>query len=286
MARTHGLHIRPLRSAEVSVAVEWAAAEGWNPGLGDARIFALTDPGGFYGGFLEDKLAATISAVKYTSDAHTFGFIGFYIVKPEFRGRGFGFEIWQHGMRALAKVPLIGLDGVVDQQSNYRKSGFILAHRNIRYAGELSGLRAETVVEAATVPADELTAFDYRHFPVPRPEFLRLWLHQPGAHSLVLRSHSGVRALGTIRRCRSGWKVGPLFAADASCAETMLLALADRADLGSAIYLDVPETNGAAVALAQRHGMRPMFETARMYRGKDPQLPIDHIFGVTTFELG
>jgi hypothetical protein len=32
--------------------------------------------------------------------------------------------------------------------------------------------------------------------------------------------------------------------------------------------------------------MTPMFETARMYRGRAPDLPLDRIFGITTFELG
>ena len=30
----------------------------------------------------------------------------------------------------------------------------------------------------------------------------------------------------------------------------------------------------------------PVFETARMYRGSVPALPLNRIFGVTTFELG
>jgi len=29
-----------------------------------------------------------------------------------------------------------------------------------------------------------------------------------------------------------------------------------------------------------------VFETARMYKGPAPQLPVERIFGVTTFELG
>ena len=32
---------------ELDVAVEWAAKEGWNPGLNDAQVFWDTDPEGF-----------------------------------------------------------------------------------------------------------------------------------------------------------------------------------------------------------------------------------------------
>lgn len=38
--------------------------------------------------------------------------------------------------------------------------------------------------------------------------------------------------------------------------------------------------------LARRHGMREVFATARMYNREIPALPLDGIFGVTTFELG
>jgi hypothetical protein len=40
------------------------------------------------------------------------------------------------------------------------------------------------------------------------------------------------------------------------------------------------------LALAERHGMVVAFETARMYTGKVPDLPLRRLFGVTTFELG
>jgi hypothetical protein len=38
--------------------------------------------------------------------------------------------------------------------------------------------------------------------------------------------------------------------------------------------------------LAKRRGLSPVFETARMYRGAPPTLPLDRIFGTTTLELG
>ena len=55
---------------------------------------------------------------------------------------------------------------------------------------------------------------------------------------------------------------------------------------GETVFLDVPLPNAAAVALAEGHGMQPVFETARMYTGEPPHIDLDRIFGVTTFELG
>ena len=55
---------------------------------------------------------------------------------------------------------------------------------------------------------------------------------------------------------------------------------------GEAIYLDTPEPNAKAVALARRHGMVAVFETARIYTKAIPDLPLAEIFGVTSFEVG
>lgn len=38
--------------------------------------------------------------------------------------------------------------------------------------------------------------------------------------------------------------------------------------------------------ILNRYNMKKIFETARMYTKEAPRLPINKIFGVTTFELG
>lgn len=84
--------IRNMTPDEVErIAVEWAAKEGWNPGIYDAPCFYAADPKGFFAGFLGDEPIACISAVAYDPD---FAFIGFYIVNPEHRGKGYGLKIW------------------------------------------------------------------------------------------------------------------------------------------------------------------------------------------------
>ena len=47
------------------------------------------------------------------------------------------------GLIAHAGTRVVGLDGVVAQQQNYRKSGFALAYANIRYGGTVAASNAE-----------------------------------------------------------------------------------------------------------------------------------------------
>ena len=54
----NGLRIRLMRPDEISIAVNWAAAEGWNPGLADDACFAAVDPEGFFIGELDGAPAS------------------------------------------------------------------------------------------------------------------------------------------------------------------------------------------------------------------------------------
>lgn len=277
-----GFVIRPMQLADLHTAIAWAAAEGWNPGLHDAASFFATDPNGFFVGELDGEPIACISAIAYSI---TFGFIGFYIVRPEWRGQGYGWQTWQRAMNYLGDRT-IGLDGVVAQQDNYRKSGFTLAYRNIRYQGTpLICETSDLLVAAAAVPFEQLLTFDRQFFAVERPIFLKAWIEQRGSVSLVQQEGDRILGYGVIRPCQVGWKIGPLFALDATTAETLFCSLVSCAH-GNSCFLDVPELNSAALYLAQTYKMVPVFETARMYTNAPPDCAIEGIFGVTTFELG
>ena len=277
------LDIRVMTPAELDLAIEWAAEEGWNPGVADAACFHAADPQGFLMAFSDGAPVASISVVRY---AAAFGFLGFYIVRPPFRGRGYGLRLWQAGMARL-DGRTVGLDGVVAQQANYARSGFVLAHRNIRFGGDV---RVEAPSDARLVAVDDdlvpaVLAFDRRFFPAARESFLRCWLRPDWRSALALVENGRVRGYGVIRDCRTGRKIGPLFAASEGDADVLLRALASTAG-GGLVFLDVPEPNQSALGLAARYGLAPAFETARMYRGAAPALPLDRIYGITSFELG
>ena len=284
-----GLVIRPASRKEFAVAVGWAASEGWNPGLDDLAAFHAADSQGFLMGFMEGEPVSSISVVRY---GENFGFLGFYIVRPDMRGTGAGIATWNAGMAHLAGRT-VGLDGVVAQQDNYRKSGFALAGRNIRHtglrpavAGPDPGLTVRPV-EHSDLAA--LADYDRAHFHANRGGFLRDWALPDGEirrRSFLAVEDDAVAGYATIRECRSGYKIGPLFADTPGVAETLFNALLAAVPEGAEISLDTPEDNGPAVAMAVRAGLKPVFETARMYRGPAPALPLNRIYGITTFELG
>ena len=276
--------ITPATREELDVLLGWAADEGWNPGLHDAGCFYTADPGGFLLGRLEGEAVAGISVVKYGSD---FAFLGLYIVRPGFRGRGLGRRLWQAGMATVAGRN-VGLDGVVAQQHNYRKSGYSLAWRNIRQEGSGGGSAPidARAVPLAGVPLTAVLAYDQAFFPDERVDFLRCWIQQPGGTALGWIEDGTLQGYGVLRPCRSGFKVGPLFADSTAVADGLFNALKSAAGRDAKIYLDTPQANPEAMALARRHGMAPVFETARMYTGLAPALPLQRLYGITTFELG
>ena len=118
-----------------------------------------------------------------------------------------------------------------------------------------------------------------------RQQFLERWIAAPGSVGRAVGAPGDVEGYGVIRPCRSGHKIGPLFCHDDVAAAHLLAALVVSVPRGP-VFLDVPTPNTRAVALAEGIGLRPTFETARMYRGTEPALDLHRVFGVTTFELG
>ena len=278
--------IRTLTPAEVLTAVDWAAAEGWNPGLADATAFLAQDHDAFFGLFLGDELASIISATRYVGGFH---FVGFYICRPDLRGRGLGLAVWQAAFAGLEGT--VGLDGVAAQQHNYARSGFVLAHRNVRHGGvAAAGPEDARVVDIAAADRDAVAALDRACFGFARPDFLAVWLAPPqvraqGRRALAFVADGQVKGVAVVRRCRTGFRIGPLFADDAEAAGALFSACV-RTAAGAEVFIDVPAPNAAAMAMAAAAGLVPVFETARMYRGPAPELPLARIYGITSLELG
>ncbi|MFF1835601.1 GNAT family N-acetyltransferase [Streptomyces sp. NPDC058231] len=270
---------------DIDMLGEWAHAEGWNPGRTDSHAFFAADPRGFLIGRLDGEPVSSVSVVRYGS-GH--GFLGFYLTRPELRGRGYGIRVWRAGMDRLAGRN-VGLDGVVAQQPNYRKSGFLPAWTNMRWAGRPAagvttppGVR---LVDGRSLPFDRLAGYDRRFFPAERDSFLAPWISAPRSAALAAVSDGELCGFAVLRPCRTASRIGPLHAASPEVAAALVSALAATAP-DAEIAIDVPDINPPAVRLAEQLGLTPSFETARMYTGPVPDVDHTGLFGITSLELG
>ncbi|MBZ9784650.1 GNAT family N-acetyltransferase [Pseudomonas sp. REP124] len=286
------LLIRNMTRAELDELVGWAAREGWNPGLHDAELFWAADPEAFIAATLDGELIGGGAITSYNGE---YGFMGFFIVRPEFRGQGLGNTLWHaRRERLLARLrpgASIGMDGVFAMQDYYAKGGFVFSHRNMRFRAEnlerpiIASVDDQEIVTLASVPFDQVVAYDRTCFPAPRAAFLRGWIAQPDALAVGCRREGRLNGYGVARRCLEGYKIGPLFADDAPAANALYTRLAEFAQ-GSPLFLDAPENNPAAMSLVHQQGMVEVFGCARMYLGPAPAIAQERVFGVTTFELG
>ncbi|WKY44930.1 hypothetical protein Q5O14_02210 [Eubacteriaceae bacterium ES2] len=283
--QTPNYSIRQANEKDMTYILNKAKKEGWNPGLNDGAAFFSADPKGFFIGEYNHEQISCISAVRYKG----FGFIGLYIVEEDFRGHGFGLAIWNHAMNHLKGLN-IGLDGVVAQQENYKKSGFNLAHTNMRFKltpPTVSGTKlSDHIVSAPLVDFESLLAYDSAHFPSPRQAFLKSWFSTETAKTLVYQDdQKRIQGMGTIRQCIQGFKIGPLYAKTLEIADQILSNLIPFSQQRP-VFLDVATNNPDALALVKKHQMTYVFETARMYTDGQPILPWQEVYGITSFELG
>jgi len=271
-----------MKQSEVQIAIDWARQEGWNPGLHDAQCFYEADPNGFFIETLNEEIVGVGSAVAY--DEH-FGFCGLYIVKEACRHHGYGMKMTQERLKYLDDR-IVGIDGVIENISKYKKIGYVSAHKNIRY--ELVKLPSiighANVIELSDISLQQLEMFDRRYFPAKRTRFLSAWINQPGSYALGY-ADPFLQGYGVIRKCFKGYKIGPLFADSFDIAKKLFESLCSKIQDGP-IYLDVPENNPEAIKLVQEYGMAPSFKVMRMYRNGCPSFDISGVYGITTFELG
>lgn len=271
--------VRRMTINDLEMTLDWAADEGWNPGLSDAQSFFATDPDGF---FLKEHNGQPVAAVSVVNHDDQNAFLGLYLCKAEDRGKGFGLEVWKAAL-GHADGRCVGLDGVPDQQANYARSGFASHGKTTRYQGRSP---AASRVSTHVVAIDTLVAADAQATGVNRKAFAASWYaDEPTRKTIILSDSGSDLAFATVRKCLEGAKIGPLHAETADQAQA-LLAAAGQVFGNDLLFIDVPETSPALIELLTGAGFDPVFETARMYAGAPPAGAPPKLYSIATMELG
>lgn len=277
-----GLGIAPMGLPDLDMVLDWAAEEGWNPGLDDARAFHAADTQGFFLARVKGEPVAAISVVNHdTGNA----FLGLYLCRPDWRGQGIGLATWTHALEH-AGTRSVGLDGVAAQEANYAKSGFVRTGASLRHEGFWPSARSPEIRSAALSDMPRLIELDAAAGGFSRPTFLNAWL-APGQlerATRVLQKDGEIVGFATWRACREGTKIGPVIAPGTSAALDLIADIAAERPNGPLI-VDLPEANTALRHALEGAGFTVPFATARMYRGTVPQTG-PGLQAIATMELG
>jgi len=274
--------IRAMTLEDLQMVLKWAGAEGWNPGLDDAQAFHATDPKGF---MIKEVGGEPVAAISVVNHSPRFAFLGLYLCRPDFRGQGHGIDVWRAGL-AHAGTRNIGLDGVPDQQENYARSGSVKYGSTIRYEGRIKPKPDQRVRRVLSDEIETLIIRDAKVSGMDRTAFATAWFNQtPNRQTMALTDGVGVTGYATFRRCDSGSKIGPLYAASQADDEA-LLASNPFAKRDEPVFVDVQAQSSPLRVLLQKRGFEPVFETARMFSGATPLADPTPFHAIATMELG
>jgi GNAT superfamily N-acetyltransferase len=269
---------------EIATVVGWAAAEGWNPGLGDVDLIASMIPQPLRVARIAGEVVGSVSLASWSDDAC---FLGFFIVRPEWRRKGIGEALWSQAMSESEGIE-IGLDAVPEQVQRYARSGFQAGYRTLAMTGTLDAMplgHGPDVREGMAADRAAIIALDTQAYGSDRGSYLSQWLADPMKQAVVIDGSSGLSAAAVARPTLAGWRIGPVYCEEVTQFVALVAAFAPHIG-NSMVTLQVPETNPRAREAARLLGLRETGYDVRMKRFSAPAPPTASVFGIASLEFG
>ena len=289
--------IRCLNNQDISYVTNLSRLEGFAPGIGDVGIYQHTDKQGIWVGCLDDKPIGCIAGIRYN---RSYGFMGLFIVNEQERGKGYGMKLWKHALEHLKNIPCIGLEAAPERIKDYTLWGFEPSSETTRWEFVGNGTLSQDLIElnynddlilldGFNISSKAVQSYDAKREPTPRPHFLSDWLTNVEGNVLVLMDRNGIcHGFGRIRPCflkdGKGWRIGPLIADTPGLAEQLLARLINKHP--GIVLLDAPGLNPYANTLLSKIGFHSISKTLRMYRGSQPSISMNDVYGLACLELG
>jgi GNAT superfamily N-acetyltransferase len=281
--------IRPLSRDELDLVLAWGDGDT-APDPHDAAAIWDADPSGLWGVDVDGVLVAAASALAHQGQL---GRIGFVVVRPEMRRRGIGQLTIQFLvddlLGRLAPGAAITLDATLEITDHAERLGFVSGGTLQRMLGTAEvgrrGPHTGEIRALSAVPFELVVGLDTAHTGVLRESLLRTWISPAGGLGLGVYERGELLGMAVARRSRTGLAIGPLYASEPDVAQDLFSALTSP-HAGTAITLDVPTANPAAVAFAADNRLAPVSSRTTMAFGDLPVLPVDTVYGITSYELG
>ncbi|XP_067123389.1 uncharacterized N-acetyltransferase YitH-like [Centruroides vittatus] len=293
-------NVRNLRPEEIPLLLDLAKAEGRHMGLeAEIETWLEVDPECFFVACSDSgDILGSCCGVRL-SEEH--GYVGMYVVKPEYRSLGIGKKVWNAAIEHLGDRNK-GLSAVDSYFPLYRdKAGFnVVADWTVDlYRSEnapemdldLADLYLDSKLRILPISDEELMrdviAYDKEIHVYDRSKIVRLSLMERGCISRVALLGDSVCGYGCIKPGLQGlWIITPLYADSEHVAHLLLSELIgslSEEEREKGFALKVPSTNTAAAGVMSHFGFcRQTYSLRRCYTHSVVDLPVSRIFALQT----
>ncbi len=286
MASTDLPGIAELRGTDAANCVALSAEAGWNQVEADWR-FMLVAGTGFAA---RDAKGIPVGSALILPLGPHLAWISMVLVTATHRRLGLGTALLARCLETCLQTGLLGaLDATELGEPVYRPLGFrdVFALRRWRLgraiAAEPGGVGV-SIMRVTAVDLAAIAAFDRQANGVERAPLLA-HLATRGAACVARNAQGGVLGAAFSRDGRVATQLGPIVAADASIARSLLVGL--TRELAPPFILDVPLAQAAFSAVLAAHGAESPRGFMRMTRGEPGALTqAGSLFAIAGPELG
>ncbi|TLY46480.1 MAG: GNAT family N-acetyltransferase [Gammaproteobacteria bacterium] len=271
------LSFRFMEEKDLEMVMNWCKEEKWNVGMYDAAAYYALDSKGHFLFLLDKKPIGAISMVKYS---HNLFAIGAFIVKKEYRNKGFGSQIWHYAIEILKKNnnATSCLYSVPAQISRYAASGFQSDFHIQRWKKSFIKQPTSKMEESTTnlkqlnsIPIESIIEYDQSIFSVSRKKLLAKFIQNENIVGFASTDDSGqITGFGLIRPCINGYRIGPLYADHIGNAQKLFQTLLNN--VNSTVFIDAPSHNPHIEQFASYFNLERVSkeDTAAMFRREVP----------------
>lgn len=271
------LSLRCMEKKDLEMVMNWCKEEKWNVGKYDATAYYTLDPQGHFLFLLDEQPVGAISIVRYSPKLLA---IGPFIVKKEYRNKGYGTQIWQHAIELLEKNTnaTACLYSVPTQISRYASSGFKKDFHIQRW--QKSFIKKTSNVEETTeglkqlnsISIESIIEYDQSIFSASRKKLLAKFIQNEQIVGFASTDNNGkITGFGLIRPCIQGYRIGPLYANHIENAQKLFKTLLDKVN-NCTVFIDAPSHNPNVEHFTSFFNLDRVSEadTVAMFRGEVP----------------
>ena len=270
-----GIHVRPMRAADIPDGLRLCRASRWNQVARDWAQFLALAPDGALVACRGAHVIGSVATVRYPPDT---AWVAMVLVDPDERGRGIGRALLEQGLSLVDDVAVVGLDATPAGRPLYLTLGFEDAFGLRRMQRNASRSRSESIAPGTRLgvrPLDlddwpAVLRLDRRVTRLDREDMLR-WLWSGAPSFGWVHPTAGTDGLDGFVLGRQGEHfehLGPIVAADLSVAQVLVDAALGQVSPDRPVVIDAASPPVGWQAWLEDQGFEEQRPFTRMYRGE------------------